>query len=408
MKKMFGINKFLKSTGANVLKLKNKVDELKRKQQESYEQSIPEPHKPKTEEHEILLVEFSLLSVMKATLVIIGLVILAQFLSEISEILLIFFIAYLFSAALHPTVKSLEKYKIPKAVSVLLIYLLLLLLLGYFITKLVPLIAIQIIELARNLSQISNNLDSFTNSSDNFIIQQLKPFIDSFAHEIDRDLIIGEAKQYLESIGTQLQSFAGNTFEVIKTVFNGVLNFVIVLILTFFLTIEEKGVNNFFISLFPSKHGMYIIEKIETVKQKVGYWLRGIVSMMFIMFALTLIGLLILGVDYALTLAMMIGIAELIPVVGVLLSGIAAILVAFNQSPWLSIWVLGLYIILQQMEGHIIVPLVMRKALGLSPIIIILSMLVGYSTLGILGMIIAIPVTTSLSIFVSDYTAKKK
>lgn len=407
MKKMFGINRFLKSTGENVLKLKNKVDELKKKQQESYEQSLPHPHKPKVEEHETLLVEFSLASVAKATLVIIGLVLLTKFLSEISEILLVFFIAYLFSAALHPTVKSLEKYKIPKALSILLIYLLLLFLLGFFITQLVPLLAIQIIELARHLSEIANNLNSST-TSDSFITQQIKPFFDGFAKEINKDLIINEAKQYLESIGTQLQSFAGNTFEVIKTVFHGILNFVLVLILTFFLTIEEKGVNNFFISLFPSKHGQYIIEKIETVKQKVGYWLRGIVTMMVIMFALTLTGLLILGVDYALTLAMMIGIAELIPVVGVILSAIAAILVAFNQSPWLGVWVMGLYILLQQLEGHIIVPLVMRKAVGLSPIVIILAMLTGFTTLGILGMIIAIPVATSLSIFVIDYTAKEK
>ena len=230
---MFGFNKFLKSTGENVLKLKNKVDELKKKQQESYEQSIPHPHKPKVEEHETLLVEFSLASVAKATLVIIGLVILTKFLSEISEILLIFFIAYLFSAALHPTVKSLEKYKVPKAVSILLIYLLLLFLLGFFITQLVPLLAIQIIELARHLSEIANNLNT-TDASDNFIMQQIKPLIDGFAKEINKDLIINEAKQYLESIGTQLQSFAGNTFEVIKTVFHGILNFILVLILTFF------------------------------------------------------------------------------------------------------------------------------------------------------------------------------
>ena len=405
---MFGFNKFLKSTGENVVKLKHKVEELKKKQQEIYEKSIPEPHKPKLEKHESILIEFSLLSVTKATLVVIGLVILTQFLSEISEILLIFFIAYLFSAALHPTVKSLERYRIPKAVSIILIYILLLLLLGFFITQLVPLIAIQIIELARNLSQIVSSIDTTGTNSDNFIVQQIKPFIDSFAKDINKDLIINEAKQYLESIGTQLQSFAGNTFAVIKTVFQGLLNFVLVLILTFFLTIEEKGVNNFFISLFPSKHGQYIIEKIETVKQKVGFWLRGIVTMMVIMFSLTLTGLLILGVDYALTLAMMIGIAELIPVVGVILSSIAAILVAFNQSPWLGVWVLGLYILLQQLEGHIIVPLVMRKAVGLSPIVIILSMLVGFTTLGILGMIIAIPVATSLSIFVIDYTGKEK
>lgn len=130
--------------------------------------------------------------------------------------------------------------------------------------------------------------------------------------------------------------------------------------------------------------------------------------MMIFMFLLTLIGLLILGVDYALTLALMVGIGEIIPVVGIVTAGIASILVAFNQSPWLGLWVLCLFGILQQMEGHVLVPLVMKKALGLSPIIIILALLTGYATLGILGMIIAVPVTTCLSIFVADYTEKKK
>lgn len=407
MEKGFNFNAFLKSTGKSVFKLKHKVDQLKKRQQELFEKSLPEPQKPKKEKQETLVVEFSLSGVAKATAVVIGLIILTQFLGEISEIIIIFFVSYLFSAALHPTVKSFEKYKIPKAVSILGIYLLLILILTYFITQLVPLIAVQIIELAKNLTNIINNLAS-ENSSNSLILQPIQGVVQDFVKEINRELIVFELKQYLENIGNQLQFFAGNTFEVIKALFHGILNFVIVLVLTFFLTIEERGVNRFFVSLFPSKHGKYIIEKIEIVKQKVGYWLRGMVMMMLVMFALSLIGLLILRVDYALTLSLMVGIGELIPVLGIFTAGTTSILVAFNQSPWLGLWAFFLFMILQQMEGHVIVPLVMRKALGLSPIIIILAMLIGYTTLGILGMIIAIPVTTCLSIFVTDYTEKEK
>lgn len=401
------LNRMLKNTAKNVIKLKRKIDELKKRQVELYEKSIPEPLKPKDEKKDTLLIEFSAANVAKSTFIVIGIIVLAQFMSEISEIILIFFIAYLFSAALHPTVETLEKYKIPRGISVIGIYLILIFLLGFFITQLIPLVALQLIELAKNISNIANNLSTDGASGLPFM-DKIQPIFNSFDKQINKELITSELKHYLETLGTQLQSLAGNTLNVIKSVFNGILNFVLVLILTFFLTIEEKAVNKFFVSLFPSKHGKYIVEKIEIVKQKVGFWLRGIVTMMLLMFTLTLIGLLILDVDYALTLAMMVGIAELIPVVGVILSGLSAVLVSFNQSPWLAVWTLGLYVLLQQLEGHVMVPLVMRKAVGLSPIIIILSMLIGYETIGILGMIIAIPATTALSIFIHDYASKEK
>ena len=101
-------------------------------------------------------------------------------------------------------------------------------------------------------------------------------------------------------------------------------------------------------------------------------------------------------------------IAELLPVIGPIAAGIPAILVGFNESPWLAIWVLGLIILLQQIEGNILVPLVMRRAVGLSPIVIIPSMLIGLETLGVVGMIMAIPVATTLSIFVREYAEKEK
>ena len=139
-----------------------------------------------------------------------------------------------------------------------------------------------------------------------------------------------------------------------------------------------------------------------------GDWLRGQMILIIAMFTLTLIGLLILDVDYALTLAMMAGIAELLPVVGPITAGVPAVLVAFNESPWLAVWVVGLILLLQQIEGQILIPLIMKKAVGLSPIITILAVLIGFETLGILGIIIAIPVTATLSIFVRDYVSKKK
>lgn len=405
--KKIPLNTLLKKTRQAINKLRNKVEDLKHKQEESYEREIKEPSKPKSEKMQDVVVHFSAINVAKCTLVILGLILLEKFFAEISDILLIFFISLLFSAAIDPTVDYFEKKKVPRSVSVIAIFIILISLLVFFISQLIPLVATQLIDLAVSLNNFVNNI-STNGFSDLPFGSRLQPVLNNFIEQIDKDLIVSQVKHYLETIGGQLQSFAGDTFAVIKAVFNGIFNFILVLIITFFLTVDEKGVNGFLISLFPSKHASYILKKTEAVKIKIGYWLRGQIILMFVMFALSLIGLLILGVDYALTLAMMVGIGELIPVLGPLLSGIPAVLVGFNESAWLALWIIILYIVLQQLEGHIIVPLVMKKVIGLSPIIIIISMLIGFSTLQILGMIIAIPVATALSIFVMDYTRKEK
>lgn len=385
-------------------KMRQSIRELK--ESSDKQETLVEYKDEKLPEQESVVVHISAASVAKATLVVLGLLFLANFLQGIVDILVVLFVSVLFAAALDPTVDALERYKVPRGVSVIGIFILLLVVLGFFVSQLIPLIAVQLIELARNLSSIFTNiLEGDTQIPFGENIQSL---LANFFEHVDRAVIEEQIKNGLESASAQLQSFAGNTFGGIISLFSSIVNFALVLVLTFFLVVDEKSVDEFFLSLFPSKHAAYIIEKTEAVKHKVGHWLRGQMIMMLLMFLVTLIPFLILGVDYALTLAMMAGIAELIPVVGPLLAGVPAVLVAFNQSPWLALWVLVTLIIIQQIEGNLMVPMVMRKAVGLNPIIIILSMLVGYSSLGILGMIIAVPVATSISIFVRDYTMKKK
>lgn len=385
-------------------KMRKTIRSLKEEQEkEDLKVNVKKKSSKKSDE---VVVHISSSSVAKATLVVIGLLLLVNFLSGILDIIVVLFVSILFAAALDPTVDALEKYKIPRSVSVIGIFIVLLFLLGYFISQLIPLVAVQLFELAKNLTDIVNGLlEGGTQLPFGDNIQAL---LTTFFEHVDRSVFEEQLKNSLETLSVQLQSFAGDTFTGIISIFSSILNFALILILTFFLVVDEKSVDQFFLSLFPSKHAAYIIEKSEAVKHKVGYWLRGQVVMMVLMFLVTLITFLSLGVDYALTLAMMAGISELIPVVGPFLSGIPALLVAFNQSPWLALWVFIAIVIIQQLEGNVMVPLVMRKAVGLSPIIVIISMLVGYSSLGILGMIIAVPVATSVSIFVHDYTMKEK
>jgi predicted PurR-regulated permease PerM len=398
-------DKFFKNSRRKIRKLRDRIQKLKT-EQDKEEEKLKDIKKPKKEKKDELVVHISMLSAAKATIVVLTLVILANFLGEITDIILVFFVSILFAAALDPTVDSLEKYKIPRSISVISIFAIVIALIVFFISQLVPLVASQVIELAKNLNTIVVDLSNGESALP--FADKIEPLIQNFLTEVDQEQIVEQLKNSLESLGSQLEGIAGNTLGTIKNLFNGILNFLLVLVLTFFIVVDERGVDDFFISLFPSKHGKYIVDKMEAVKHKVGYWLRGQVILMVAMFLITWIGFMIIGVDYALTLGMLAGIAEIIPIVGPIIAGVPAGLVAFNQSYWLVLWVVGFILIVQQIESNVVVPLVMKKAVGLSPIIIILSMLVGFKTLGILGAIIAIPVATSLSIFVKDYAAKKK
>ncbi len=401
------LSKFIHLTTENLKHFRDTLRDIKEQAKKEKQKSVePLAEKPRKEKRQEIVFQFSLINVAKATLVVLALIALSNFLGEIGRILLIFFISILFSAALNPTVRSLEKFHIPRAVSVLFIFLLLLLILGFFVSQLIPLIAIQLFELAKSLSTLITKVSSGEINLP--LPETMQVAVREFLSHIDREVIVNQVKGSLEGFASGLQFFASDTLGAIVAIFDGILNFFLVLILTFFMVVSEKDVNEFFISLFPTKHGEYIVQKIHIIQEKIGYWLRGQVVLMCLMFALSLIGLLILGIDNALTLAMMAGIAELLPVVGPVLAGVPAILVGFNESPWLALWVIGLIILLQQIEGNVMVPLVMRKAVGLSPIVIIPAMLIGLESLGIVGMILAIPVATALSIFVQEYAAKEK
>ena len=120
------------------------------------------------------------------------------------------------------------------------------------------------------------------------------------------------------------------------------------------------------------------------------------------------IGLAIVGVPYALILAIFAGIMEIIPYVGPIVSAVPGVVLGFLISPTLGFLALLVYLVSQQMENHVIVPQVMKKAVGLNPISVILALLIGARLGGAIGAILAIPVATGISLFINDLLEKRK
>jgi len=121
-----------------------------------------------------------------------------------------------------------------------------------------------------------------------------------------------------------------------------------------------------------------------------------------VIFVLSYIGLLILGVKYALMLALIASITELVPYIGPIIGAIPAVVLAFAQSPMLAVFVVALYYGIQLVENNILTPKIMEKAVGINPIISIVALLVGFKVAGVVGAILSIPVATAVSVFVKD------
>lgn len=280
---------------------------------------------------------------------------------RIMDILFLLFIAFIVMSAIRPLVEQLEKYRMPRAISIIIIYLLSFGVLGYALSSLIPALVSQTTKLISNLPRY---------------LSLISPYA-----QID-----------INSVTSQIAPISQNIIRVTYGVFSNILALMTVLVFTFYLLLERKHLERYILSILSQDIGDQVIKAVKSVELSLGTWLRGQLILMVSVGVITYIGLLILKVDYALPLAILSGLLEIIPVIGPLLSAVPAVLVAITISPFLGLATVALYFIVQQLEGQILVPVVMNRAVGLPPLIIIVSLMIGSRLAGPTGAVLAIPI----------------
>jgi predicted PurR-regulated permease PerM len=178
--------------------------------------------------------------------------------------------------------------------------------------------------------------------------------------------------------------------------------------MTIDLLLDKNGIHLFIKSTISPDQQEPVLSLMKKISEKVGRWFRGQMILGGIIGVLELIGLLIIGAPYALTLAIISAVMEIVPTIGPLIAGTIAVLVTLSVSPLKALLVFILYLVIQQAENSFIVPKVMQKAVGLSPVIIILAILTGAKLLGIVGAILAVPIAASLSVIVQEWPTVKE
>jgi len=371
---------------------------------------------------EIQTVHISAKSVAKSTLVILGILALTYFIYEIKSLLILFFISLFFASALGPSVDWMEKRRIPRSVSVILILLLFFSIFVVIIGSAVPIIIDQITLIATKMALYVREL--FTNiQSDNgleFIPETIRPYVLNGIKSINIESAFSKMIENFYNFAEQIKDLASSVGSTVGVVGAGVTSFtitvaefffnlVLVLFLVFFMVVDKNNLHDFFQSLFPKRYSSFISTRIKDIQDQIGAWLRGMFLLSFIMFALTFIGLNIIGMgEYALTLALIMGIGEMIPYIGPIIFLVFSLPIAFGTSWLVVVNLLIFYSIIQTVEGNILVPAVMKRIVGLSPIIVIMVLIIGWHFLGIVGAVIAVPITTAVAMFVRDYIQMMK
>lgn len=322
------------------------------------------------------------------------LVILSAVLLKLTDLVLVVLTSIVIASFVRTASEKLTKYHFPKTLSVVGMYVLGFSILSGIFYFFIPVLIVELSKLIPVIAElIPGILDQTT-------VEGAKNVADS----LSKGTMLPDVLQQLQGV---LISFSSGFVGVISNLFGNIANVILIIVISFYLSLAEDGIESFLKIVTPKQYEGYVIGLWQRSQRKIAHWLRGQMIMGLIVGLLTFIGLALLGVEYALLLAVIAGVFELIPF-GIILASIPAISLAFASGGLsLAIFVAGLYVVIQQIETYVVQPLVVRKTTGISPIAVILSVLVGFKLAGFWGLILAIPVTVTLLEYIKDREQNK-
>lgn len=314
---------------------------------------------------------------------------------QLKSLILIVLTSVVLATSIELGAQRMAKLKIPRVLAVLIIYIGFFILLFAILSFLVPPIFNELVDLAHGLPERIQSIDQV-----NLSIDPVSSLTGGLASSFSvKDLIL----QLLKFI-TQASD---NVFHTATSIFGGVFSFILLLVISFYLSVQEKGIENFLRIVTPVKNEKYVIDLWLRSQGKIGRWFQGQVLLGLIIGLMVFLGLTILGIKYALTLSILSGLFEIIPFFGPILSAVPAVLLGFAAGPAVGMLVLGFYVVVHQFENHLIYPLVVKKIIGVPPLVVILALLVGMELGGFLGIIVSVPLATVLMELAGDIQKRK-
>lgn len=313
------------------------------------------------------------------------------------DLLLIVLTAIVLASAIESPTVVLIRIGLPRVLAVVLLYL----------ASFVSILALFYFFVPRLLTETSN------------LVHALPTYIETLRIPTSATLV--EVSGSNRSVVDQLLQFrdvlsasSASIWNAAANVFGSLFSFVLIVVLSFYFAVQERSLDGFLRLITPVRKHDYILDLWRRAQKKIGRWLQGQFFLSLIVGVLVYVGLLILNVPYALLLAIAAAVLELIPVFGSILAAVPSVTIAFiDAGTSHALLVILLYVIVNQLQGNIIYPLVVQKVLGVSPLVVILSIIAGAklgSFLGswFLGVLIAVPIAAVIQEYLNDVQKGKQ
>lgn len=346
--------------------------------------------KSKLSKSETVQVSISTNMILKVVLILLG-VVLIYLLKNIVAILLL---SLLLAALIDPFAIKLQRKNIPRGIAVAIVYFIIVLL-GFLLAWLVLPVVFE-----QTISLVSENAA---------LIEQATGTSIDIAAILNADLLRLDVNSIVQTFQENgLADAMPKVIEIAADFFTVMITLLLIFVLAFYMVVEESALKKGVDRLTPERYQKYLLEIVPELRKKVGAWLHGQLALMFIIFLLSYISLLIIGVPYALVLAIIAGTLEIVPFLGPILSVIPALIIALSLSPLHALIVAAVFFLIQQLEGEVLTPKIMQKAIGLNPVVSIVAILIGYELASIPGAILAIPFAMVIGVFAKEWFRVKE
>lgn len=320
--------------------------------------------------------------------------VLAALLWFLRDIVLILLTAVVIASAIEPAIRFFTKRRVHRVLAVIIMYVLVAsVFFGILFLFVPPVLG----DAANFLGRLPDTLSSLN--------------ITEATHGLLPWGTVGEqisSADLLRQISATLADSTGGVFTTLSAFFGGLTSFVLIIVFSFYFSVQETGVDDFLRVVTPIKEQTYVLNLWKRSQDKIGKWMQGQLVLGLIVGILLYLGLLILGIPNALLLAVMAGLFELIPVFGQILAAIPALAIAFSDGGVTALLlVAGLYLVVQQFEAHLIYPVVVKKVVGVPPLLVILALIIGAKLAGFLGILLSVPIAAAIQEFVADIDKEK-
>ncbi|MEN9881378.1 MAG: hypothetical protein RLZZ308_561 [Candidatus Parcubacteria bacterium] len=315
----------------------------------------------------------------------------------VSEFVIALLVAVVLASSVEMPVRLLSKWGVPRAVSVTSLFLLLIVFAGVVVFIFLPPLAD---DLARFVKTLPAILDSVRIFGKDMGFKDLSLQM----QELSRDISSG---QILSLVKTSLFG-SGGFFATTGALINSIINLVLTFVLAVYLALEENGVQKFLRLIFPKRHEEYVTDLWMRSQRKIGLWMQGQLLLSLIISILVYIPMLVLNMPYATLLAILAFFGELIPVVGLSIATIPALFLAWTHGGTSLLGIVALiYVIIGQLENHVLYPKVMNKLVGVPSVVVIIALVIGAKVAGLWGVLLAVPLASIFMELADDVNKRK-